>query len=247
MLKKNPSEVNAQLETLFSEIKNIEGYTTGILSKFNLNGSPDNIQLINKFMISSYIFIILQSCGIFPKNKKYPETYDEIFTMFSNININTISTYKDFFLPVNNIDTTDLQILDDQKIRISEERKPMNSNVGPPPFPATISDAADNYKYEPDSTLPANWLKYKSDTGKEYYVKKDGSMSQWQRPTGNVNNLPSGWIKTTGKNGVPGYYNSELRQFQVERPTFGGSRSTRKTSIKKRILKKPKKTIRNKK
>lgn len=218
MLKKKPSEVNAQLKTLFSEIKNIEGYTTAQLAHIKPNETPHNIQLINKFMICFYIFIILQSCGIFPKNKKYPETYDEIFTMFSNININTISTYKDFFLPVNNIDTTNLQIQDDQKIGISEERKPMNSNVGTPPFPATIRDADDNYKYEPDNTLPANWLKYKSGTGKEYYVKKDGSMSQWQRPTANDPVLSGG--RTV-------------------------SRSTKKTSIKKRILKKPKKTIRN--
>ena len=27
---------------------------------------------------------MLQNCNVFPKNKKYPETYDEIFTMFSN-------------------------------------------------------------------------------------------------------------------------------------------------------------------
>jgi hypothetical protein len=47
---------------------------------------PQNIyhSLLTKFIFCSYIFIALQCFELFPKDKKYPETYDEIFTMFSN-------------------------------------------------------------------------------------------------------------------------------------------------------------------
>ena len=44
----------------------------------------NNHSLLTKFIFCSYIFIALQCFELFPKDKKYPETYDEIFTMFSN-------------------------------------------------------------------------------------------------------------------------------------------------------------------
>ena len=168
-----------------------------------------------------------------------------------------------FFLPVNAeqvsrysqgrqkiqpiVDVSRQEPQQNKKIGISEERKPMNSNVGPPPFSGSITgDDGTLYLFELDSTLPPNWKRYtnKNKINDNIYLSPDG-RTQHEKPTANVDNIPFGWIKTTDKNGVPGYYNSELRQFQVERPTFGGSRSTKKTSIKKRILKKPKKTIRN--
>jgi hypothetical protein len=76
--------------------------------------SPTNTvaDLLAKIIFCFYTFIMLQLNYVFPKNKKYPETYDEIFTMFSNntkYNIDTIKsiiyttpinkTYYDFFVP----------------------------------------------------------------------------------------------------------------------------------------------------
>ena len=67
--------------------------------------------------------------------------------------------------------------------------------------------------------------------------------------------LPPGWeqlvINDTSRedNGKVYYFNKSSNVAQWEKPINGGgsrsSRSTKKTSIKKRILKKPKKTIRN--
>jgi len=111
MQKKSQSEVNKQLKYVFNISGSIETVINNELEKMRVNRDPRDIQLIKKFIFCSYIFIVLQNCNVFPKNKKYPETYDEIFTMFSEDKdkITTIKnmiyttpinqSYYDFFVP----------------------------------------------------------------------------------------------------------------------------------------------------
>ena len=298
MQEKNPSNVNEQLSALFSQIETIKQYTEMVVNHIDANLSPDVIISINKFIVCSYVFIILQSCKIFPKNKKYPETYDEIFTMFSNINtimindnryLTNISSIRNkFFLPVNTEDVVEysegsrgklyqeVDSRDESALQSAEEqiqpKEASSAAIVNRPSEEALSHYIDillSRIEEQKKELSPHGITYANNevskiqssgaSGEEKHARlaklfnilknyiplpPSRNISSVSQIPQNVDNLPSGWIKID-KNGVPGYYNEELRLFQVERPTFGGSRSTKKTSIKKRIIKKPKKTIRN--
>jgi hypothetical protein len=143
------------------------------------NLSPAVIMLINKFIFCSYIFIILQSCNIFPKNKKYPETYDEIFTMFSNdisklneINMATTQTHN-FFLPVNEEQVyyyshgrEKIQpILDSRHDESAEEQGQTESS-----------------SHIVDTPLPPGWEEGKRADNVTYYHNQSTGMIQRERP-----------------------------------------------------------------
>jgi hypothetical protein len=91
--------VNSEIDKVSKQKQQIEEYTKTVISSIKeLKLTHDDIELINKFLVSSYVFIILQSRDVFPKNKKYPETYDEIFTMFSNINDENTKVIQEGFV-----------------------------------------------------------------------------------------------------------------------------------------------------
>ena len=275
MQEKDPSKVNEQLRGLFSQIETINQHTDMVDNFIGLNLSLDNIELINKFILCSYVFIILQSCKIFPKNKKYPETYDEIFTMFSNIDtkmINTVtyltkisSIRQNFFLPVNTEDVIEYSngrektqpIVESALQSAEEQREPEESS-------SHIIDT-------PLQPLPPGWEEGKRPDNKTYYHNQSTGMTQMKRPETKetlietiqglkqyitqeqiiqVDNYLATLREEPGKEEE--YRQKLVNMIQQIRdvmtdPLAGGSRSrsTKKTSIKKRIFKKPKKTIRN--
>ena len=222
------SNVVTKILSVYKLIRSIIDRINGVIqSTMPIKMKPADIVSIRKFIFCSYIFIALQSSNIFPKNKKYPETYDEMFTMFSDINEENFKeripvyskNFYDFFVPARSSDAP----LEDLPQTLIQPPEPLPEAAVAAPLSSSTAR-----QYQQTSTpqqpqqpqvpqeqvrlrpLPPGWEKFEKD-GKVYYNNKEKGILQQNFPTG------------------PG----------------GGSRSTKKTSIKKRILKKPKKTIRN--
>lgn len=77
-------DVNKKIAEIFKNSASIVKQINDRLNQIGITINHNAIDLIKKFISCSYIFLALQNYNVFPKNKKYPETYDEIFTMFSN-------------------------------------------------------------------------------------------------------------------------------------------------------------------
>jgi hypothetical protein len=233
-MTKPSKTVLAKINSLLSRKTEIEAYTQTVISSIKeLKLTPHDIELINKFLVCSYVFIILQIFNIFPKNKKYPETYDEIFTMFSNIDstkIATITTLEEaiskFFLPIHSAKvgeysrgrTKTKQIVDSS---LKSEVEQVKTS------PVAISEEHQLLQEieELKKGIPKEKITNINNSIREIYFNKYDDVLKIDTLKKIIRNIE-----------------------EYKKNSAGGSRdsrSTKKTSIKKKILKKPKKTIRN--
>jgi len=249
----NISDLKKRIDSFIIE-KNVE---------YNIQMLDDVKNKIIKIIYCFYYFFYFQKQLIISKEKKYPETYEETFTIKYNV---YTSQLEDF---INLMISKKIEGFSDDSVPVFtpiEKRRQRSKRINtsphhtsqPKPSIGLIEKCIISTTNEITVQNASPQEEHKIIEFKKNHVKnleKDNEKAfELLKYLNRHRTIPPGWVIRFDKQFVRYYLNINTGQIVYHTPSSnlqvldskGGSYFTKKTSIKKKILKKPKKTIRNK-